>query len=475
MKLQCFIAQGGGNMSVKGAVMVPHPPLIIPDVGRGEEKKIQATIDAYHEAARMIASWKPDTVVVLSPHSVMYADYFHISPGKGAQGDFGQFRAPQVKVKVQYDTEFVNLLSQEAEARDLPAGTMGERNRALDHGTLIPLWFLNHYYTDYQAVRIGLSGLPLSQHYMLGQCIQKTAELLGRNIAVIGSGDLSHKLKAEGPYGFQKEGPAYDERIMDVMGTGEFRGLFDFSEDFCDRAAECGHRSFVIMAGTLDRLEVKTERLSHEGTFGVGYGVCTYETCGKAPERDFLRQYLEDREKEAEERKQKEDAYVSLARRTVESYVRTGRKIKVPEGLPQEMYSNRAGVFVSLKEEGRLRGCIGTIAPVRASVAEEIIENAISAATKDPRFQAVEPEELDRLIYSVDVLGETEEISSEAELDVKRYGVVVSRGYKRGLLLPNLDGVDTVDEQVTIAKRKAGIPEDAEDIRLERFEVVRHF
>ena len=139
------------------------------------------------------------------------------------------------------------------------------------------------------------------------------------------------------------------------------------------------------------------------------------------------------------------------------------------------MYSNRAGVFVSLKEEGRLRGCIGTIAPVRASIAEEIIENAISAATKDPRFQAVEPEELDRLIYSVDVLGETEEISSEAELDVKRYGVVVSRGYKRGLLLPNLDGVDTVDEQVTIAKRKAGIPEDAEDIRLERFEVVRHF
>ena len=147
----------------------------------------------------------------------------------------------------------------------------------------------------------------------------------------------------------------------------------------------------------------------------------------------------------------------------------------MPEGLPQEMYSNRAGVFVSLKEEGRLRGCIGTIAPVRASIAEEIIENAISAATKDPRFQAVEPEELERLIYSVDVLGETEEISSEAELDVKRYGVVVSRGYKRGLLLPNLDGVDTVDEQVTIAKRKAGIPEDAEDIRLERFEVVRHF
>ena len=462
-------------MSVKGGIMVPHPPLIIPEVGRGREKEIQTTIDAYHSAARKLASWQPDTVVVLSPHSVMYMNYFHISPGKEAEGDLGQFGAPQVKIKVSYDTELVELLSREAQDRKIPAGTLGERERQLDHGTMIPLWFLNYYYTDYKVVRIGLSGLAYSSHYILGQCIQKTAGLCGRRIAVIGSGDLSHKLKAEGPYGFQKEGPEYDRRIMDVMGRGDFGQLFDFTEEFCEKAAECGHRSFVIMAGTLDRLEVKTERLSHEGTFGVGYGVCTYETCGKAPERDFLRQYLEDREKEAEERKQKEDAYVSLARRTVESYVRTGRKIKVPEGLPQEMYSNRAGVFVSLKEEGRLRGCIGTITPVRTSIAEEIIENAISASTKDPRFQAVEPEELDRLIYSVDVLGETEEISSEAELDVKRYGVVVSRGYKRGLLLPNLDGVDTVDEQVAIAKRKAGIAEDAEDIRLERFEVVRHF
>lgn len=112
---------------------------------------------------------------------------------------------------------------------------------------------------------------------------------------------------------------------------------------------------------------------------------------------------------------------------------------------------------------------------MRGSVAEEIIENAVSAAVRDPRFHAVEPEELERLVYSVDVLGETETIDSPEELDVKRYGVVVSRGRRRGLLLPNLEGVDTVEEQIDIARRKAGIPEDAEDIRLERFEVVRHF
>ena len=462
-------------MAVKGAVMVPHPPLIIPDVGRGQEKAIQATIDAYHKAAKKIASWKPDTVVVLSPHSIMYADYFHISPGTGARGDFGQFRAPQVKIQVQYDTELVEALSQEAEAREIPAGTMGERDSRLDHATMIPLWFLNHYYTDYKTVRIGLSGLPLSQHYMLGQCIQKAAELCGRNIVVIGSGDLSHKLKEDGPYGFQKEGTEYDSRIMEVMGIAAFDQLFDFTEEFCDKAAECGHRSFVILAGTLDRLAVKAEKLSHEGTFGVGYGVCTYEVEGRAPERDFLRQYEEKIADEAKRWKESEDAYVRLARQTIEAYVGERKQISIPKDLPEEMYENRAGVFVSLKEEGRLRGCIGTIAPVQKNIAEEIVANAISASTKDPRFYPVQPDELDKLVYSVDVLGTPEAITSPDELDVKRYGVIVTKGRKRGLLLPNLDGVDTVEDQITIAKQKAGISTYDAAVQLERFEVVRHF
>ena len=462
-------------MAVKGAVMVPHPPVIIPEIGHGEEQKIRETSDSYRKAAAKIAGWKPETVVVISPHSVMYADYFHISPGTGAQGDFGQFRASQVKFQVDYDTEFVKVLAREAEARDIPAGTLGEREKRLDHGTMVPLYFLDWYMQDYRLVRVGLSGLPFTVHYELGECIRKTAELLDRDVVIIGSGDLSHKLKEDGPYGFQKEGPEYDERIMDVMGRGAFGELFDFSEDFCDKAAECGHRSFTIMAGALDGLKVKTERLSHQGTFGVGYGICIYEVTGRDPQRYFLEQYRRAQREAAERRKASEDPYVQLARKTVETYVRTGKKLRVPEGLPEEMYSRRAGVFVSLKEEGRLRGCIGTIAPVRGSIAEEIIENGISAAAKDPRFHAVEPEELDRLEYSVDVLGETEKIDSPEKLDVKRYGVVVSRGYRRGLLLPDLEGVDTVEEQIEIARRKAGIPEDAEDIRLERFEVVRHF
>lgn len=465
-------------MAVLAAFMVPHPPIIVPAVGRGEEKKIQKTIDAYQTAARKIASLKPETIVLMSPHQVLYSDYFHISPGKSASGDFAQFRAPQVQMEVQYDTEFVEQLCGLADAADFPAGTKGERDRQLDHGTMVPLYFVNQYLEDYRLVRIGLSGLSLKEHYQLGQYIQKAAELLNRTTVLIASGDLSHRLKEDGPYGYRKEGPEYDSRIMEVMGRADFGELFGFPEDLCEKAGECGHRSFTIMAGALDQRKVEAEALSYEGIFGVGYGVCSYMVCGSDPDRNFKEQFEEkERAKIAEQRaaqKAQEDAYVQLARKTIERYVRTGEKITVPDGLPRELYSQKAGVFVSIKENGSLRGCIGTIGAVQTSIAQEIIENAISAASRDPRFQPVRPDELNALVISVDVLGDTEAIDTPDKLDVRRYGVIVTRGRRRGLLLPNLDGVDTVEEQIAIARRKAGIGEE-EDITLERFEVVRHF
>lgn len=463
-------------MAILGAYMVPHPPLILPEIGKGTEQAIQSTIDAYRQAAEEIGSLKPDTIVVISPHQVMYADYFHISPGAGATGDFGQFGADDARFHVTYDTEFVEELCRQSEARELAAGTLGVRgsqDRRLDHGTMVPLSFVNQYLDQYLLVRVGLSGLPLAMHYRLGQCIQKTAELLNRNVVVIGSGDLSHRLKEDGPYGFQKEGPAYDSRIMDVMGRGAFGELLEFSEDFCEKAGECGHRSFTIMAGALDRLAVKGDMRSYEGPFGVGYGICTYQVSGMDPERDFLGQYERKEQKRLAALRAGEDAYVRLARMTIHTYVTTGKIPSTPEDLPPDLYRHRAGAFVSIREDGRLRGCIGTIQAVQDCVAEEIICNAVSACSRDPRFSPIEPKELDRLVISVDVLGEAEPIDSPEQLDVKRYGVIVTSGTRRGLLLPDLEGVDDVWQQIAIAKQKAGIGAD-EAVELERFPVIRH-
>lgn len=461
-------------MGILGAVMVPHPPLIIPDVGKGEERNVRQTIDAYQEAARRLAKLHPETVVLISPHLVMYADYFHIAPGKGAKGDFGQFGAGRVKVEATYDTEFVGKLCQLAAAEGLPAGTEGEKKKQLDHGTMVPLYFINQCLRDYRLVRIGLSGLSLAKHYELGQCIKEAAECLGRRTALVASGDLSHKLKEDGPYGYQEEGPAYDSQVMRVMGQAAFGELLEFREDFCEKAGECGHRSFTMMSGALDSTAVASEMLSYEGPFGVGYGVCTYEVRGNDTERNFKEQFEEKERARIMEQRAQEDAYVQLARKAVEAYVRKREVLEVPEDLPQEMYSGRAGAFVSIKENGSLRGCIGTIQAVQDSIAEEIIGNAISASTRDYRFSPIEEEELDKLTISVDILGEREPVNSADDLDVLRYGVIVTSGNKRGLLLPNLEGVDTVEQQIAIAKRKAGIG-SGEKAELERFEVVRHY
>ena len=464
-------------MSVITGIMVPHPPLIIPDVGRGQEQLVRDTIQAYHEAARLVAEARPDTVVVLSPHAKMYADYFHVSPGTGARGDFGSFLAPQAAVEAEYDEAFSEELCRLADREDFPMGTEGERDPALDHGTMIPLYFINQYYRDYRLVRIGGSGLPFTDHYRAGQLIKQAADELGRRTVIVASGDLSHKLRGDGPYGYSEEGPEYDKRIMDVMGDARFGGLLEFTENFCSKAGECGHRSFLMMAGAMDGMAVKARRLTYQGPFGVGYGVCTFEVGEPDGKRCFLQRYEAGEEEARRRRQEGEDSYVALARKSLEYYVRGGRLLPyhaVDGELPGEMAKTRAGVFVSIHKDGGLRGCIGTISPVCRNVAQEIIQNAVSAGIHDPRFPSVREEELEKLVYSVDVLGRTESITGPDELDVRRYGVIVTKGRRRGLLLPNLDGIDTVEEQISIAKQKAGIGEDEEDVGLERFEVVRH-
>ena len=460
-------------MAVLAAYMVPHPPMIVPQVGKGSEEQVAETIRAYQEAAAEIGRLRPETIIVSSPHAVLYADYFHVSPGKHANGDFGQFRAPQVSFRETYDTELTEKICEIAKAKGFPAGTLGERDKRLDHGTMVPLYFVEQYYRDFQLVRIGLSGLSLADHYAFGRIIRQAVDSTGRRTVYIASGDLSHKLQQYGPYGFAPEGPEYDRRIMDVCRRGAFGELFDFDESFCDKAAECGHRSFVIMAGVLDGTEVEAKELSHEDVTGVGYGICTFHPGEASEDRRFLDQWRKKQAEAIRARHEKEDAYVRLARETIEQYVVTGDRGSVPDWATPEMTEQKAGVFVSIHKEGRLRGCIGTILPVYGSVAEEIIHNAVSASTRDPRFDPIRPDELDKLEINVDVLTKPEKIESKAELDVKRYGVIVSSGSRRGLLLPDLDGVDTVDEQVSIAMKKGGITA-RDSITLERFEVIRH-
>lgn len=459
-------------MSILAAYVVPHPPLILPEVGRGEEKKIQLTVSAYERAMKEAAEHRPDTVIIVSPHTVMYADYFHIAPGEEAEGSFAQFGAEGLTVAARYDTVLAKEIEMEAGAAGIEAGPVGGRNAALDHAVMIPLRFLYAHTRDVRVVRLGISGLSPLDHYNFGKCVARAVDTLGRRAVFIASGDLSHKLTPEGPYGFAPEGPRFDKACMKYLEEGDFLKLLRMDRTLYEPAAECGLRTFWMMAGALDGQALKIKKLSYQGPFGVGYGVVSLRVTREDVRRNFAERYEMLERRAQEERRAAEDDYVRLARHAIETIVRTGKNAELPQGLSSEM-AERAGVFVSLKKDGELRGCIGTFEPTTKSIAEEILQNAASAALRDPRFPPVKKEELDALVYSVDVLTEPELVAGADALDVKKYGVIVEYRARKGLLLPDLDGVDTVDEQLRIARQKGGIPADA-PIRIWRFEVTRH-
>jgi len=170
--------------------------------------------------------------------------------------------------------------------------------------------------------------------------------------------------------------------------------------------------------------------------------------------------------------------YVKLAKNTIETYVKTGKKIEIPKDLPEEFYNCRKGVFVTIYKinpEKKLRGCIGTFLPTKENITQEIIDNAISAATCDYRFNPISENELDELVYETSILNSPEQIYSSHDLDVKRFGVIVkSADGKSGLLLPNINGVETPEHQISIACQKAGINLEKEEIELYRFTIIKY-
>ncbi len=459
-------------MSILAGYVVPHPPIIVNEIGKEDRKDATATIDAYKQVAKDIAKLKPDTIIVSSPHGKLYRDYFHLSSGLNARGDFGQFGAKEVEFTVSYDTSLIKELSDQAHHHNLPLGTLGGHEMGLDHGVMVPLYFINQSYQDYQLIRISPSGFDLLEHYKIGKFIQGVIPE-NKKVVWVASGDLSHKLKESGPYGFVEEGPELDNHIVNALKTSDFDQLFTIPSQIRQKGAECGLSSFVMMAGVLDQYKVKTDFLSYEAPFGVGYAVSMYHPIDRDETLKYDERYQSKITESIQSNKAKEDPYIQLARQSLEHFTKHRQRLDVPDELPEEMINEQKSVFVTLFKHGQLRGCVGKTAPTLDNVAEEIIDSSISAGHHDHRFSPVKEEELPYLSYKVDVLFPPEPISTIDELDVKTYGVIVKHGYRSGLLLPNLDGIDTIEEQVRIAKQKAGIDPN-ERVDLERFKVVRH-
>jgi AmmeMemoRadiSam system protein A len=458
--------------------LLPHPPIIVEGVGRPADHQTAAnTINAMREVDRILAKNPPETLVVFTPHGTVYQDAIIVYGDPRLSGNLQRFGVGR-SWDWPADRELAEEITHLGREAGLPVYLMDQQQAAgggfpagLDHGVIVPLsFFSSEWVSQVKLVVIPLSYLPLEELYQFGAVIRDAINRLGRKTAIIASGDLSHCLTAEAPAGYNPRGAEFDRKLVELIDRSAVKEFMTFDPVLLEKAAECGFRSLIMLLGTFDQIDFQSEVLSYEGPFGVGYGVAVFRPKGERA--GYVNDFFKRRQHAVLAKKEKESPLVKLARSVVESYV-AQKKLPSPEGL-ERFEAERAGVFVSIKKHGQLRGCIGTIEPASASIVAEVQQNAISASTKDPRFEPVQADELPDLVYSVDVLKPPEPIGGLAELDPQRYGVIVKRGRKKGLLLPNLEGIDTAAEQVAIAKRKAGIAAD-EEVELERFEVVRYY
>ena len=456
----------------------PHPPIVVPEVGRDEAVRVAATQLALLELGRRLKDSGAETVVIISPHGSVFENAVGINGRPVLQGDLAHFRAGQVRFELENDLPLVRAIQQQAGGLGLTVVELTpelerqyDLSLGLDHGVTVPLYFLRKAGLELPLVPVSMAVAPPERLYLFGAAVRAAAEALGRRVALLASGDLSHCLTPDAPGGYQPRGEEFDRRIAGLLSVSDVEGLLKLEPSLVREAGECGYRSILMMLGALDGREVKAEVLSYEGPFGVGYLVASYKPGAASPGSSLLaRLQAEEREKAAH-RRAGESYLVKFARETLERHVR-GVPAPLPGEVP-EAFRGRAGVFVSIKKQGQLRGCIGTIEPTRKDIVEEVAANAVSAGIHDPRFHPVFKEELDELEYSVDVLQPPEPVAGLDQLDPLKYGVVVRSGRRSGLLLPNLEGIDTAGEQVAIARQKAGIGPD-EPVRLERFEVIRY-
>jgi AmmeMemoRadiSam system protein A/AmmeMemoRadiSam system protein B len=458
-------------------VTMPHPPIIIPEVGRGEERKIKKTYDACETIGKEIAELKPEVIIVVTPHGPMFSDAIALSLESSISGNLNQFSAPKTSMNFEIDMDLTSRIMDKSHKNNVPVVGVTSNflkkyggEYELDHGSIVPLYFVINKYNSFKLVHITYGGLSPLDLYKFGKIIKQAVEEGNENAVFIGSGDLSHHLKDEGPYHYNPYGEKFDKEIISLLTKGDVTGVFNIDPEMVENAGECGLKSYYIMLGAMDGNEIKGELLSYEGTFGVGYAVMKFKL--KSSAQDILSEIMQENRKKYMERVNNEDFYVRLARESLTHYLREGNFMDEPSYVTEEMKGNKRGVFVSLKKFGQLRGCIGTIFPITESVSEEILRNAIEAGVEDPRFSPVLLRELEDIVFSVDVLTEPIEALKE-ELDPKKYGVVVRSGRKSGLLLPDLEGVNTIEEQLSIVLNKASISPN-ENYAIEKFEVIRH-
>lgn len=268
-------------MSLNFAVISPHPPIVIPEVGSDEDlEKVSSTILAMKKMANIFREAEIETMIVISPHSLIYPDRFSICGMKKLFGSFASFGAPDTVLEYQNDLELAEKIDSDANKNDIKSLLYDNDGEfyELDHGIMVPLYYISQQQeTSLRIIPIAYSALDRAQHFAFGQVIRDIVKNFPQRVGIIASGDLSHRLIQGAPAGYSKGGKDFDQRIVEDLKKSNVEEIMLYDEEFVEEAGECGYHSILILLGALDGMNAKPEVLSYEGPFGVGYLVANYK------------------------------------------------------------------------------------------------------------------------------------------------------------------------------------------------------
>jgi AmmeMemoRadiSam system protein A len=299
-----------------------------------------------------------------------------------------------------------------------------------------------------RCIFMGVSGWPLHRFIEFGVWLQQ--RLRDRVAILIASGDLSHRLTPDAPYGFRPGGPVFDRLVIDALREQDWNRIEGLDPDLVEEAGECGLRPLAILLGAARTAGLTSQVLSYEGPFGVGYPVVAFTATTIATRSAEIGFDVQ-----------------ALGRQAIDTYLRTRKLIEPPQPIPLDLQAPSA-VFVTLRKDGELRGCVGSLRPTAVSAAHELIRYVVASAVRDPRFEPVRLDEVSALTIKVQLLDPPEVVTDVSGLDPQTHGIIVRAGDREALLLPGVDGIDTPEQQLRTACDKAGI-DDHVPLRIECF------
>lgn len=441
-------------MTIVCAALMCHAPIVVPAIAGSNAEQCSTTTAAMTRVAREVVAHRPDRIVIVSPHAPRRPRSFGLCVAPTIRGDFLRFGHAQIRLTMPGAPEAAETIERLARRAGLDIATLDGRD--LDHGTMVPLWFLAKagYVGSVLVVALPYPGAANESRF--GHALAEAASAMGERWAVVASGDMSHRLSADSPAGYEPRARAFDSDFVRRVRRGELLAALRPDPELRELAGEDVVQSTEVAAAAVGFEPRGLEVVGYEAPFGVGYleAILYTDTAPAMTARE----------------RTSEGELITVARDAIRAALE-GRTYVPPELSPP--WSVPQAVFVTLRtSDGELRGCIGRTEPSLRTLAEEVADCAVSAAVRDPRFVPVTLDELDRLELEISILEHPEPAHGRDELDPRKYGVVVSCGRRRGVLLPDIEGVDTPEQQLAIAMRKGGIG-PGEPHRIERFRVEK--